>query len=174
MSGKVYIVMNGPPGSGKTKLSEYIKLLYPDKIVKYIDQDIYGGNLKKFYTECKKLFNSNADIIINGKTNIDIEARKNIPLPDNKKWTVVGINMIPPSESELVSRITNRKTFSTVSVNTHTSEQILKIVRYFLNRYQDISLNEKQFDLIINLAPEISVMLKSIIIKKKLQPMTGM
>ena len=167
--------MCGSPGSGKTIVAEYIKKLCTDKKVVYIDQDMFQGNLIKFTQNINKLFSDpNVDILINCKTNINVKARKNMPIPSGKSWKIIGVNLHSGSNGtvsevdELLNRIINRTTMSTVTPTTYSIEDIKKIIINFLSRYQTITAREKQFDSVLNLACDTPVLLKAIQVCKKL------
>jgi Cdc6-like AAA superfamily ATPase len=158
----------GPPGSGKTAVSQYLMTLFNDKNVVYIDQDMFNGNLQKFTEEIYKLFKDpNIDIIINGKTNINSKARLNIPMPKSSKWKVLGVNFELGTKDDLIQRVILRETYSTVNLDTYTHEDIEKIISNFLRKYQKISTREKQFNKVVDLDFNLPLLMKAIKIKRQ-------
>lgn len=166
---KWYVVMCGPPGSGKTSLAEYIKKVCTDKHVVYIDQDMFNGNLVKFTNAITRLFSDpSVQVVINGKTNINIKARSVIPMPPRRGWKVLGVNLAGGNVLELLDRIINRKTMSTVTPEVYSEEDIKKIIVNFLHKYQIITTKEKRFHTVLNLDFDTPVLLKAIQVCKVL------
>jgi hypothetical protein len=117
---KVYIVLVGIPGSGKTTIGSQLVINALQKGIKavYIDQDMMFGNAKQFEEKCKTYLNSDYQLIINGKCNTTNFSRENSLkyINDDTELFVVKVHEDDLNKNDIkecIQRITNR--------NYHTS-----------------------------------------------------
>ena len=157
---KVYIVLIGIPGSGKTTIGSQLVINALQNGIKavYIDQDMMFGNAKQFEEKCKTYLNSDYQLIINGKCNTTNYSRENSLkyINDDTELFVVKIHEDNLSENDIqecVQRISNRNYHTSLFANK-AKEVVSKFYSSFENKIDDVY---KQLQFKLNESIELKV-----------------
>jgi len=141
---KVYIVLVGIPGSGKTTIGSQLVINALQNGIKavYIDQDMMFGNAKYFEEKCKLYLNSDYQLIVNGKCNTTNFSRENSlkHINDDTELLIVKIHEDNLSENDIkecVQRITERK-YHTSLFAKKAEEIVTNFYRSFENKVDNI------------------------------------
>ncbi len=149
---KVYIVLIGIPGSGKTTIGSQLVINALQNGIKaiYIDQDMMFGNAKQFEEKCKTYLNSDYQLIINGKCNTTNYVRENSLkyINDDTELLVVKIHEDNLSENDLnecIQRISNRKYHTSLFANK--SKEVVSSFYYTFDHKVDEVYKQMQLKL---------------------------
>ncbi len=164
---KVYIVLIGVPGSGKTTIGSQLVINALQNGIKaiYIDQDMMYGNAKYFEEKCKEVLNSDYQLIINGKSNTTNNTRENSLkyVKDDTEILIVKIHEDHLTEkdiNECVIRITNRK-YHTSLFAKKAEEVVTKFCTSFENKVDDI-YKQLQFNLSDSIELKVNTIFKKV------------